>query len=76
MIALRLESLDIHGMATQMAKSLAAMHWAARTDARDVEYILGSAAEKQRISQLEVMQPETRTSPRSGQLDDSFSQKD
>lgn len=35
--------LDIKDIARRMAMALAAMHWAAKTDARDVEFILGSS---------------------------------
>jgi hypothetical protein len=57
--------LDVDRIATHMAKSLAVMHWAARTDARDVEYVLGSATQKLRGSS------ET-TNPPSGILEDFF----
>jgi hypothetical protein len=38
--------LDIEGMASSMATAMAVMHWAAKTDARDVEFVLGSSAIK------------------------------
>ncbi|KAH7038372.1 zinc finger protein-domain-containing protein [Microdochium trichocladiopsis] len=36
--------LNLRNVCVQMARSLAIMHWAARTDARDVEFVLGSSA--------------------------------
>lgn len=36
--------LDIQTLAERMAAALAIMHWAAKTDARDVEFVLGRAA--------------------------------
>lgn len=47
---LRLEN-DAREMAKQMAFSLAIMHWAAKTDARDVEFVLGSSREQLHQSQ-------------------------
>ncbi|OTA07942.1 hypothetical protein A9Z42_0088740 [Trichoderma parareesei] len=38
--------LDVKAMASKMGVSMAIMHWAARTDARDVEFVLGSSAEE------------------------------
>ncbi|CAI4214004.1 unnamed protein product [Parascedosporium putredinis] len=36
--------LDVASYARGMAEAMAVMHWAAQTDARDVEFVLGSAA--------------------------------
>ncbi|KYK54978.1 pre-mRNA splicing factor ATP-dependent RNA helicase PRP43 [Drechmeria coniospora] len=41
--------LDVDGMARRMGIAMAVMHWAAMTDARDVEFILGSATAKTTI---------------------------
>ncbi|UKZ84326.1 uncharacterized protein TrAFT101_000239 [Trichoderma asperellum] len=38
--------LDVKLMAGRMAIALAIMHWAAKTDARDVEFALGSSSKK------------------------------
>jgi hypothetical protein len=38
--------LDVKTMAGRMAVALAIMHWAAKTDARDVEFVLGSSSKK------------------------------
>ncbi|KAL6899991.1 zinc finger domain-containing protein [Trichoderma evansii] len=38
--------LDVKTMAGRVAVALAVMHWAAKTDARDVEFVLGSSSQK------------------------------
>jgi hypothetical protein len=38
--------LDIKQMAGKMATAMALMHWAAKTDGRDVEFVLGSSSVK------------------------------
>ncbi|KAK3948856.1 zinc finger protein-domain-containing protein [Pseudoneurospora amorphoporcata] len=38
--------LDIAALARRMGIALAVMHWGARTDARDVEFVLGSSSRK------------------------------
>ena len=38
--------LDTEALARRMGTALAVMHWGAKTDARDVEFVLGSSAEK------------------------------
>ena len=38
--------IDIETVAKRMGAALAVMHWAARTDARDVEFVLGSSRKK------------------------------
>ncbi|KAI1415704.1 zinc finger protein-domain-containing protein [Hypoxylon sp. FL1857] len=50
--------LDVEDMASRMAKTLAVMHWAAGTDARDVEFVLGSSREESLLS--EGRRPYTR----------------
>ncbi|RYP23168.1 hypothetical protein DL765_001253 [Monosporascus sp. GIB2] len=69
--------LDVEGMASQMGKSLAVMHWAARTDARDVEFALGSLTEKSITDYDEVlkMKPRTFTGPESRRNEDFFHRK-
>ncbi|KAF7542594.1 hypothetical protein G7Z17_g11443 [Cylindrodendrum hubeiense] len=37
--------IDLTSMASDMATALAAMHWVAKTDARDIEFILASSTE-------------------------------
>ncbi|KAH8836226.1 hypothetical protein RJ55_10046 [Drechmeria coniospora] len=38
--------LNVDGMARRMGHAMAVMHWAAKTDARDVEFVLGSSTAK------------------------------
>lgn len=38
--------LDVKEMAGKMATAMAIMHWAAKTDARDIEFVLGSSSLK------------------------------
>ncbi|RDA93448.1 hypothetical protein CP533_2655 [Ophiocordyceps camponoti-saundersi (nom. inval.)] len=42
--------LDVETLAHKMGSALAIMHWAAKTDARDVEFALGSSVEKNALS--------------------------
>ncbi|PKS06194.1 hypothetical protein jhhlp_007511 [Lomentospora prolificans] len=35
--------LDVHSYARRMGDAMAIMHWAAKTDARDIEFVLGSS---------------------------------
>ncbi|KAH0494814.1 hypothetical protein TgHK011_008399 [Trichoderma gracile] len=48
--------LDVQALASRMGAAMAIMHWAAWTDARDVEFVLGSSAEETsaRLSPTEV----------------------
>ncbi|KAK3497419.1 zinc finger protein-domain-containing protein [Neurospora hispaniola] len=39
-------NLDIEALASRMGIALAVMHWGANTDARDVEFVLGSSSTK------------------------------
>lgn len=41
--------LDVEAMSRRMGIALAVMHWAAKTDARDVEFVLGSSTKKTQI---------------------------
>ncbi|KAI1258402.1 zinc finger protein-domain-containing protein [Xylariaceae sp. FL1019] len=72
--------LDIFTMAQQVAESLAIMHWAARTDARDVEFVLGSSTIKhpaQSFTSEELCRipPGTYTGPVSRNVEDFFHRK-
>ncbi|RYP79017.1 hypothetical protein DL770_006762 [Monosporascus sp. CRB-9-2] len=72
--------LDVEEMASQMGKALAVMHWDARTDARDVEFALGSSTKKvpvsiKHYSELIGMEPRTFTGPESGRQEDFFHRK-
>ncbi|KAL7901362.1 zinc finger domain-containing protein [Trichoderma sp. SZMC 28014] len=41
--------LDIMDLAARMATAMALMHWAAKTDARDIEFVLGSSSLKPQV---------------------------
>ncbi|KAJ2901804.1 hypothetical protein MKZ38_001342 [Zalerion maritima] len=41
--------LDVNYMATALGQALAAIHWGARTDGRDVEFVLGSSRETRKM---------------------------
>lgn len=60
-------NMDIELLAHRMARALSVMHWEAQTDARDVEFVLGSSAKAvgQRLSAttLRNITTETRTGP-------------
>ncbi|KAK3355494.1 zinc finger protein-domain-containing protein [Neurospora tetraspora] len=45
--------LDIEELASRMGIALAAMHWGARTDARDVEFVLGASSTEQVPQELQ-----------------------
>ncbi|RYP71371.1 hypothetical protein DL771_004859 [Monosporascus sp. 5C6A] len=72
--------LDVEEMASQMGKSMAVMHWDARTDARDVEFALRSSTKKIPVSikdysELLRMKPRTYTGPESRRNEDHFHRK-
>ncbi|KAK3395377.1 zinc finger protein-domain-containing protein [Sordaria brevicollis] len=69
--------IDIEELARRMGLALAVMHWGAKTDARDVEFVLGNSSEKQ--AQLEFGPdiwdgPERSTRPPGGhyRLEEDF----
>ncbi|KAK1764270.1 zinc finger protein-domain-containing protein [Phialemonium atrogriseum] len=57
--------LDVEGLARRMAKALALMHWAAMTDARDVEFVLGSSSKKKvaSLKELRMLKTGSYTGP-------------
>lgn len=68
-------NLDLGAMARGMAIALAIMHWGAKTDARDVEFVLGTSIEAKPAvhpSKLEDLEPLTYTGPPSNLNDDIF----
>ncbi|OTA89710.1 hypothetical protein M434DRAFT_398426 [Hypoxylon sp. CO27-5] len=72
--------LNVEAMTSQMAETLAVMHWAARTDARDVEFVLGSSTMKlplaaKSYSELVEMEPCSFTGPESRTHEDFFHRK-
>ncbi|EHK42551.1 hypothetical protein TRIATDRAFT_14812, partial [Trichoderma atroviride IMI 206040] len=68
--------LDAKAIAGRIATALAVMHWAAKTDARDVEFVLASSSHKisQGFTGLEMrsLKKPTYTGPRSNIHDDFF----
>ncbi|KAK3365508.1 zinc finger protein-domain-containing protein [Lasiosphaeria ovina] len=68
-------TLNVEAMAHRMGISLAVMHWAAKTDARDVEFVLGSSTKKTPAvpsDVLDTMKPLTYTGPPSDRNEDFF----
>lgn len=41
--------IGIEDLARRMGVALAVMHWGAKTDARDVEFVLGSSSKKKAV---------------------------
>jgi hypothetical protein len=65
--------MDIRHMASSMGVAMAVMHWAAKTDARDVEFVLGYSTGKFMFAGEEsALKPETYTGP-SSYRDEDFS---
>jgi len=68
--------LDVKEMARRMAIAMAIMHWAAKTDARDVEFVLGSSTKKFTLvldpDELRRLEPLTYTGPSSRRDEDFF----
>ncbi|EQL01269.1 hypothetical protein G6O67_000815 [Ophiocordyceps sinensis] len=68
--------LDVVAMARRMAVAMAIMHWAAKTDARDVEFVLGSSTLKKQPTaetwELAKQQPHQYIGPPSARLEDVF----
>ncbi|KAI1827505.1 zinc finger protein-domain-containing protein [Xylaria intraflava] len=68
---------DVTALASEMGKALAIMHWDAKVDARDVEFVLGgsvSAAPVLTYSHADFrwMMPRTYTGPKSRVIEDFF----
>ena len=68
--------LDVKAMARRMAIAMAIMHWGAKTDARDIEFVLGSSTEQLPLATaadgIERMKPLTYTGPPSRSDEDFF----
>ncbi|KAK3360187.1 zinc finger protein-domain-containing protein [Lasiosphaeria hispida] len=68
--------LDVEAIARRMGIAMAVMHWAAKTDARDVEFVLGSSTKKTTAAvhpdDLETLEPLTYTGPLSNRNEDFF----
>ena len=67
-------NLDVEAIARRMASALAVMHWAAKTDARDVEFVLGSATTSLAKTPEQILQlkPNSSTGPESRRDEDFF----
>lgn len=63
--------LDVEALAHRMGIVLAVMHWAARTDARDVEFLLGSL-KKRPVVDFDKIEPYSYTRPPSGRVKDFY----
>ena len=66
--------LDIEKLVERMAMALAAMHWAARTDAKGVEFVLGGKVSLLTRNADEILQMDvdTATGAESGRFEDMF----
>ncbi|KAI2464374.1 hypothetical protein F4781DRAFT_413370 [Annulohypoxylon bovei var. microspora] len=66
--------LDAERMASVIAQALAVMHWAARTDAMGVQFVLGGSKKPliPSYSKIEEMEPSTYTGPKSRVIGDFF----
>ncbi|KAL6864523.1 zinc finger domain-containing protein [Trichoderma novae-zelandiae] len=68
--------LDIRSMASSMGTAMAIMHWAAKTDARDVEFVFGSSSKESSaqlsLEEVENLQRPTYTGPPSYIAEDFF----
>ncbi|KAK3387594.1 hypothetical protein B0H63DRAFT_559084 [Podospora didyma] len=68
--------LDVEGMARRLGHSLAILHWAAKTDAHDVEFVLGNSTKKNQAMVLnpDEIDPDTPcyTGPPSGLMEDTY----
>jgi hypothetical protein len=64
--------LDVDTLAHRMGKALAVIHWLAKADARDVEFVLGSSTKPVRNADPEKLEPLTYTGPESCITEDFF----
>ncbi|KAI8657521.1 DUF3669 domain-containing protein [Fusarium keratoplasticum] len=70
--------LGVAEIASGMATALAVMHWGARTNARDVEFALGSVTEplpSMSAAEIAALPPNTWTGPPSDDLEDFHHRK-
>ncbi|EEU44701.1 uncharacterized protein NECHADRAFT_49569 [Fusarium vanettenii 77-13-4] len=71
-------NLGVYELASSMATALAVMHWAAQTDARDVEFALGSVTEplpSMSAAEIAALPPDTRIGPQSDDPEDFHHRK-
>ncbi|KAH8912393.1 hypothetical protein BR93DRAFT_963572 [Coniochaeta sp. PMI_546] len=68
--------LNVEALACRMGIALALLHWAAKTDGRDVEFVLGSSTEKTpvglTVDEIMALKEPTYTGPPSGVHEDLF----
>lgn len=66
--------LDIRGFAYSIGQALAVMHWAAQTDARDIEFVLGSSTvpTAPQFSEIKDLKEPTFFGPASGVIEDFY----
>jgi hypothetical protein len=67
--------LDTEALARRMGSALAILHWGAKTDARDVEFVLGSSTKKTIATKpipAKDLKPFTYTGPPTDQIEDFF----
>jgi hypothetical protein len=65
--------LDTEALARGMGSALAVLHWGAKTDARDVEFVLGSWTKKTIAAEPDMNDDEPcYTGPESGVIEDFF----
>ncbi|KAK3332707.1 zinc finger protein-domain-containing protein [Cercophora scortea] len=67
--------LDTGALARRMGSALAVLHWGAKTDARDVEFVLGSSTKKTMAAKpipAKDLKPFTYTGPPTDEIDDFF----
>ncbi|KAK0631358.1 hypothetical protein B0T14DRAFT_532158 [Immersiella caudata] len=67
--------LDTEALARRMGSALAVLHWGAKTDARDVEFVLGSSTEKTVAAKpisVKDLKPCTYTGPPTDEIEDFF----
>lgn len=68
-------ALDTEALARRMGSALAVLHWGAKTDARDVEFVLGSSTKKTIAAKpisTKDLKPFTYTGPSTDQIEDFF----
>ncbi|KAI8659487.1 DUF3669 domain-containing protein [Fusarium sp. Ph1] len=71
-------NLGVYELASSMATALAVMHWAAQTDARDVEFALGSVTEplpSMSTAEIAALLPNTWAGPQSDDWEDFHHRK-
>ncbi|KAL2015246.1 hypothetical protein VTK56DRAFT_5943 [Thermocarpiscus australiensis] len=67
---------DIQAIARRMAIAMAVMHWGARTNSRDVEFVLGASSKEhtyaRTAAEVKELPPQTYTGPASAKIEDFY----